>query len=50
MRERGKPDDQLGGGGGFARSKPTQLETIPATDVVLAANEFIGKSLCKALA
>ena len=53
MRERGKPDYQLGGGGGFARSKPAKLETIPATDVVLGnhtTNEFIGKSLCKALA
>ena len=53
MRERGEPDDQLGGGGGFARSEPAQLETIPATNVVLGdhtADKFIGKSLCKALA
>ena len=50
---KGKPDDQLGEGGGFARSEPAQLETIPATNVVLGdhtANKFIGKSLCKALA
>ena len=50
MRERGKPDDQCGG---FARSKPAELKTIPATDVVLGnhtTNEFIGKSLCEALA
>ena len=32
MRERGKPDDQLGGGGGFARSKPAQLETMTAQE------------------
>ena len=43
----------MGGGGGFARSKPAKLETIPSTDIVLgnhATNEFIGKSLRKALA
>ena len=53
MREGGEPDDQLGGGGGFTRSKSSQLETIPATNVILGdhtADKFIGKSLCKALA
>ena len=53
VREGGEPDDQLGGGGGFTRSKSSQLETIPATNVILGdhtADKFIGKSLCKALA
>ena len=43
----------MGGSGGSTRSKPAELKTIPATQIVLGnhtTDEVIRKSLCEALA